>query len=332
MATMTFSWRDRPVFVTGGGGYLGSWLVKGLLDHGARVVCLLRDSVPKNNLQLLGIADRVFVVHGDLCDADLIERTLNEYEIDTVFHLAAQSLVGTANRSPVGTFDTNIRGTWTVLEAARRISTVERTVVASSDKAYGSADSLPYRESFPMRGLHPYDASKSCTDIIARTYAHTYDMAVTVTRCANIYGGGDLNFNRIVPETIKHLVEGRSPVIRSDGTFQRDYLFVEDAVAAYLCLAERTADDDVRGRAFNFGAGEPRSVLEVVGALIDIHGRPCEPVILNQAKAEIHSQYLDCTRAGDILGWKPTHDLKTGLEKTYRWYADYLADRGPHEA
>lgn len=317
-------WVERPVFVTGGGGYVGSWLVKGLLDCGAEVICLLRDGVPQNNLKLLDIEDQIVRVTGDICNDALIERAINEYEADTVFHLAAQSLVGTANRSPVGTFESNIRGTWTVLDAARRVSTVTRVVVASSDKAYGSAPTLPYNEDFPMSGLHPYDASKSCTDIIARTYAHTYDLPVTVTRCANIYGGGDLNFNRIVPDTIKHLVEGRAPVIRSDGTFLRDYLYVEDAVHAYLRLAERTADTDVRGLAFNIGIGKPISVLDVVNTLIAIHGTNVEPVIQNRAKAEIHSQYLDCTRATELLGWAPQNDLQAGLKKAYDWYAAYL--------
>lgn len=320
----TSFWNERPVLVTGGGGYIGGWLVKGLLDRGARVVCLLRDGVPHDSLVLHGIAERVYVVRGDVCDLSVVERAINEYDVDAVFHLAAQSQVGTANRSPLSTFESNIRGSWVVLEAARTSSTVTRMAIASSDKAYGSADKLPYDEDFPLNGRYPYDASKSCTDIIAQTYAHTYETPVAITRCANVYGGGDLNFKRIVPDTIRHLIAGSAPIIRSDGTFLRDYLFVEDAVAAYLRLAERASDPDIRGQAYNFGTGKPVSVLDVVNTLIAIHGKQIEPVILDQAKAEIHSQYLDCTRAKTVLDWTATHDLEAGLRKSYEWYADYF--------
>ena len=321
---MSDFWSGRPVLVTGGGGFLGSWLVKHLVDRGAQVVCLLRDTVPESGLQMVGVADRVHVVRGDIVDFPTVERAINEYEVDTVFHLAAQALVGTANRSPLSTFETNIKGTWVVLEAARTIPTVTRTVVASSDKAYGSAPDLPYREDHPMAGLHPYDASKSCTDILARTYAHTWKMPVTVTRCGNLYGGGDMNWNRIVPDTIKALWEGRAPVVRSDGTFERDYLYVEDAVEGYMRLAERTADPDVAGRAFNLGLGRPVTVLEVVDRLIAIHGADVRPEILNQAKAEIHSQYLDCSLARELLDWTPAHGLEGGLREAWTWYTGWL--------
>lgn len=321
---MSGFWSGRPVLVTGGGGFLGSWLVKALVDEGAQVVCLLRDGVPESGLTMLGVADRVHVVRGDIIDYATVERAINEHDVDTVFHLAAQALVGTANRSPLSTFETNIKGTWVVLEAARVLPTVTRTVVASSDKAYGSAPDLPYREDHPMAGLHPYDASKSCTDILARTYAHTWKMPVTVTRCGNLYGGGDMNWNRIVPDTIRALWEGRPPVVRSDGTFERDYLYVEDAAAGYMRLAERTPDPDVRGKAFNLGLGRPVTVLEVVDRLIAIHGSDLRPQILNQAKAEIHSQYLDCTQARELLGWTPAHDLDAGLRAAWTWYTGWL--------
>ncbi len=319
-----FVWKDRPVFMTGGGGFLGGWLVKALVERGARVVCLLRDEIPNRLLEKLGVGNRISKVRGDVCDFHTVERSINEYNIDTVFHLAAQPLVGTANRSPMSTFETNIRGTWNLLEAARRARTVTRTVVASSDKAYGTHGSLPYREDFAMQGLHPYDASKSCTDLIARTYAHTWAMPLTVTRCSNLYGGGDRNWNRIVPDTIRALVRDERPVIRSDGRFVRDYLYVEDAADAYLTLAQVTPRDEVRGRAFNFGLGRPVQVLEVVEELVKIHGGGKEPKILNQAKGEIQDQYLDCTLANELLGWRPKHDLAAGLRKSYAWYSAHL--------
>jgi len=317
-------WKGQSVFVTGAGGFLGAWLAKALLERGSQVVCLLRDGVPNNLLSMLGIASKVHIVRGDIVDYATVERAINEYEAETVFHLAAQALVGTANRSPLSTFETNIKGTWNVLEAARQIDTVKQTVVASSDKAYGSQPTLPYTEDASMNGLHPYDASKSCTDILARTYGHTWDMPVTVTRCGNLYGGGDLNWNRIVPGTVESLVNGKSPIIRSDGKFMRDYLYVEDAAEAYICLAEQTNQEGMRGKAYNFGLGRPVSVLEVVNELCDIHGERIEPTILNQAKGEIRDQYLDCALADSELGWKPRHELRQGLEKAYRWYRDYL--------
>jgi CDP-glucose 4,6-dehydratase len=275
-------------------------------------------------LTMLDIADQVHIVRGDIVNYSDVERAINEYDAKTVFHLAAQALVGIANRSPLSTFESNIKGSWNVLEAARVIDTVEETIVASSDKAYGDQPVLPYTEDASMNGLHPYDASKSCTDILARTYAHTWNMPVTVTRCGNLYGGGDLNWNRIVPDTIQALVRQQSPQIRSDGKFMRDYLYVEDAAEAYMCLAEQTAREDVRGRAFNFGLGRPVPVLEVVNELCEIHGERIEPTILNQAAGEIRDQYLDCNLAKEVLGWEPRHDLTAGLTKAYEWYTDYL--------
>jgi CDP-glucose 4,6-dehydratase len=324
---MSFSWQGRPVFVTGGGGFLGGWLVKALVDRGAHVVCLLRDGVPGNNLELLGLDRRVVIVRGDICDPACIERSLAEYDIDAVFHLAAQPLVGTALRAPAATMEINVRGTWVVLDAIRNASTVTRTVVASSDKAYGAHEQLPYDEDFKLNALNPYDASKACADILARTYATTYELPITVTRCGNLYGGGDLNWNRIVPDTIKALVEGRAPVIRSDGKFVRDYLYVEDAADGYLRLAERTADVDVRAQAFNLSTGQRASVLEVVDALIAIHGKPVAPQILNVAKAEIREQHLDSKKAERVLGWRAAHDLAAGLRKSYDWYTQYLRER-----
>jgi CDP-glucose 4,6-dehydratase len=322
-----FSWQGRPVFVTGGGGFLGGWLVKALVDRGAQVVCLLRDGVPGNNLELLGLERKVITVRGDICDPACMERALAEYEIDSVFHLAAQPLVGTALRAPAATMEINIRGTWVVLDAIRRTPTVTRTVVASSDKAYGAHEKLPYDEDFKLNALNPYDASKACADILARTYATTYELPMTVTRCGNLYGGGDLNWNRIVPDTIKALIEDRAPVIRSDGKFVRDYLYVEDAAEGYLRLAERTADADVRGQAFNISTGERATVLEVVGKLIEIHGKNIEPQILDTAKAEIREQHLDSAKALRVLGFRTKHDLGAGLKKSYDWYSRYLAEK-----
>ena len=318
-------WKNRRVFVTGCTGIVGSWLTLALLDASAEVVGLIRDRVPLSNLVLTGADKRIVGVDGDITDALLLERVLNEYEIEVVFHLAAQPLVRLANRAPAGTFETNIRGTWLLLEACRRSPTVKRIVVASSDKAYGDHDVLPYSEEAPLQGRHPYDVSKSCADLIAQAYACTYDLPVVITRCGNIYGGGDLNWDRIVPGTMRSVLRGESPMIRSDGTFLRDYLYVDDIIEGYLLLAEHLGDASLYGQAFNFGMDDPRSVLEIARAIIAISDYPdLEPTVLNEASHEIARQYLSSEKAHRLLGWSAKYALEQGLRKTLEWYRSFL--------
>ncbi len=318
-------WQDKRVLITGCTGFLGSWLACELVKLGADVVGLIRDEVPQSMLLHDGTVNHIKIVHGDLSDYSLLERTLAEYEIHTIFHLAAQTIVGIANRSPMHTFETNIRGTWLILEAARQSPTVEAVVVASSEKAYGDKHPLPFDESMPLQGRHPYDVSKSCADLIAQTYAHTYELPVSITRCSNLYGGGDLNWNRLLPGTIRSVLRGESPIIRSDGTFKRDYLYVEDAVRGYLMIAERLANTAVTGECFNFGKGNPNSALDVVNTIIKVSAHPhLEPVILNEVTNEIKDEYLSSQKAHQILGWKPQETLESGLAKTMAWYRDFL--------
>ena len=321
MARMVNFWRDRPVLVTGATGLVGSWLVHYLLDAGTDVVCIVRDRVPQSKLVRSGDIDRVKVVSGDICDQPLLERVLGEYEIDTVFHLAAQTIVGIANRNPVSTFESNIQGTWTVLDACRRSPRVRQIVVASSDKAYGSQNILPYAEDAPLQGNHPYDVSKSCADLITHTYAHTYALPVTITRCGNFYGGGDLNWNRIIPGTIRSLLRGEPPVIRSDGLFIRDYFYVEDGAAAYMLLAEKLAENpDLRGEAFNFSNEIQMTVLDIVERIRILMNSDIMPDIRNEASNEIREQYLSAAKARERLGWQPLFDLDQGLRNTIDWY------------
>jgi CDP-glucose 4,6-dehydratase len=321
-------WRDRPVLVTGAAGLLGSWLVSGLLAQGARVVVLLRDLVPDALLETSGDRRRAISVVGDVCDGALIERVLAEYEIDTVFHLAAQTIVEHALRNPVGTFRSNIEGTWELLDACRRSGRPTRIVVASSDKAYGEQAELPYREDQPLQGRHPYDVSKSCTDLIAQSYAWSYDLPVVVTRCGNLYGGGDLNFNRLIPGTIRDALAGRRPTLRSDGTPLRDYLYVEDAADAYMSLALRAHEPAIRGQAWNFSTETPMRAKTVVERVLRACGRPdLEPVILGTATHEILSQHLSSEKARRLLGWTPAYGLERGFERTVEWYAEHLGTR-----
>jgi len=322
-------WLDRPTFVTGATGLVGSWLVRRLLDAGADVVCLVRDWVPQNELSRTRLIEQVKVVHGDVRDQALLERALGEYEIDTMIHLAAQTIVGIANRNPVSTFETNIGGTWALLEACRRSPGVKQIVVASSDKAYGDQDKLPYDENTPLQGQHPYDVSKSCADLIAHTYAVTYGLPVAITRCGNFYGGGDLNWNRIVPGTIRSILRGQPPVIRSDGSFIRDYFYVEDGAAAYMLLAERlAAQPDLRGEAFNFSNEIQVTVLELVQRILQLMNSGLKPDVRNEASNEIRHQYLSAAKARRGLGWSPLFDLDGGLQKTIAWYVDFFAQRG----
>ncbi len=318
-------WNNKNVFITGATGLLGPWLTKSLVGMKANVTILLRDWVSKSNINLMNTLQEVNVVHGALEDYSTLERTLNEYEIDTIFHLGAQAIVGTANRSPLSTFEANIKGTWNILEAARHSSLIKRIVVASSDKAYGEQKTLPYAEEMELRGLHPYDVSKSCSDLIALSYFHTYRLPLAITRCGNFYGGGDLNFNRIVPGTIRSLLFNERPIIRSDGKFLRDYIYVEDAVDAYLTLATNLDRDEIRGEAFNFGTEKPESVLDIVYKIIEIFGeKHIKPVILGRAENEIREQYLSCSKAKKILGWESKYPLEGGLQKTYKWYEEFF--------
>jgi len=318
-------WQDRPTLVTGATGLLGGWLTRRLLEQGADVVCLVRDSVPQCQLVSDRLIDRIKSARGDVTDQLLFERVLGEYEIDTVIHLAAQTIVGIANRNPVSTFESNIRGTWSVLEACRRSTQVKQIVLASSDKAYGEQEKLPYDESAPLQGSHPYDVSKSCADLIAQTYANTYDLPVAVTRCGNFYGGADLNWNRIVPGTIRSISRGQRPIIRSDGKYVRDYFYIEDGAAAYMLLAEQLAGDrSLAGEAFNFSNEIQVSVLQLVRRILELMQSDLEPDIRNEASGEIRHQYLSAAKASDMFDWGPQFTLDQGLARTIDWYRRFL--------
>ena len=318
-------WQDRPTLVTGATGLLGGWLVRRLLEAEADVVCLVRDWVPQSEFVRARLNDRVKVVTGDVRSQSLLERVLGEYEIDTVIHLAAQTIVSIANRNPVSTLETNIAGTWATLEACRRSSSVKQIVVASSDKAYGDHKQLPYSEDAPLVGRHPYDVSKSCADLIAQSYAVTYSLPVAITRSGNFYGGGDLNWNRLVPGTIRSVLRGKRPVIRSDGKFVRDYLYVDDGAAANMLLAERLASDKTLiGQAFNFSNESQATVLEVVERILKLMRSELEPEVRNEAVNEIREQYLNAQKARQILGWKPLFTLDEGLRHTIDWYREFL--------
>jgi len=310
------SWRGRPVLITGAAGFVGSCLARRLTKLQADIVCLVRDQVPQN----------AKAVQGDIRDRALLQRIVADYQIDTVFHLAAQTSVGVANQNPVSTFETNIGGTWNLLEACRLSPHVKSIVVASSDKAYGEQAILPCTEDMPLGGRHPYDASKACADIIAQTYAATYGLPVAITRCGNFYGGGDLNWNRLVPGTIRSVCRGERPVIRSDGHYQRDYLYVEDSVNAYLLLALRLwQDESLRGRAFNFSNESRVSVLEMVRLILRQMNSTLEPDIRNESSNEIRQQFLSAERARTELGWRAEFKLEEGLRRTIEWYREYFA-------
>jgi CDP-glucose 4,6-dehydratase len=321
-------WQRRNVLITGCTGLVGGWLTRDLIEAGADVVGIVRDWVPQAMLHTEGLDQRIRIARGSIEDREFITRVLNEYEIDTVFHLAAQTIVGTANRNPISTFEANIGGTWSVLEACRHVSTVRRIVLASSDKAYGDQENLPYDENTPLEGRHPYDVSKSCADLIAQSYHATYGLPVCITRCGNFYGGGDLNFNRLVPGTIRSIVAGERPQIRSDGQYVRDYFYVKDGVGAYLLLAEKMDDEKIWGEAFNFSNEIQVTVLELTRQILALMKREdLEPEVLHEAKNEILHQYLTAQKARALLEWAPVYSLEEGLQETIDWYTTYLKGR-----
>jgi CDP-glucose 4,6-dehydratase len=319
-------WRDRPTFITGATGLVGSWLVRRLLEAEADVICLVRDWIPQSELVRTGMYERVKVVRGDICEQETLERALGEHEIDTVIHLAAQTIVGIANRNPVSTFESNIQGTWALLEACRRSPLVKQIVIASSDKAYGDQEVLPYDENTPLQGTHPYDVSKSCADLISYTYAKSYGSPVVITRCGNFYGGGALNWNRIVPGTIRSVMRGQRPVIRSDGSFVRDYFYVEDGAAVYMLLAEKLAENpDLRGEAFNFSNELQVTVLDLTRRVLAAMNSDLEPEIRNEASNEIKHQYLSAAKARKMLEWSPLFTLDEGMRRTIEWYKEFFS-------
>jgi len=316
----------RSVLVTGGYGLLGGWLVKALVDRGAQIAVIRRDDTSRSLLSMLDLEKSVNIAHGDICAPDFVARVLAEYDVDTVFHLAAQTLVGTANRSPVPTFETNVRGTWLLLEACR-LHGAERVVVASSDKAYGPHAQLPYREDFALQPVYPYDVSKAAADLIARSYWHMWGLPVAVTRFANLYGGGDLNGSRLIPEAVVAALSGRAPIIRSDGSPERDFLYVEDAAAAYLAIAEALGRGEGRGEAFNAGSGKPHRVLDVVELVCRLAGTDVEPDVRGEGTpaGEIDRQYVDAGKLAEVTGWTPSVDLEEGLRRTIDWYRAHPA-------
>jgi len=311
-------YKDRSVFVTGATGLLGSWLTKQLVELGANVVILVRDWQPESELLRNGCYDKVRRVSGDIRDYYLLKRILAEYEVQSVFHLAAQTIVSIANRDPIGTLDQNIIGTSQILEACRSVQTVGHIIVASSDKAYGDSPILPYTEDMSLNGRHPYNVSKSCSDLVALMYEHTYDMPIAVTRCGNLYGGGDLNFSRLIPKTIKRLLNGQPPQVYGDGSMKRDYTYVEDAVDAYLTIGMKGC----RG-AYNVAGGEVRTILEVVDTISKLVGIDIPPLISGEKTPEIDSQWLNIDKIKGI-GWSPTFTLEQGLKKTIDWYKEYF--------
>lgn len=318
-------WQDKRVLVTGGSGLVGGWLVEELLSQGAEVIVLLRDWVPGSRLLSKNSLSKAIIVRGDLADTNKLERILAEYEVQFVMHLAAQTIVPIANKNPLSTFESNITGTWNLLEACRQVKSVSSIVVASSDKAYGDIPELPYKETMPLGAVYPYDVSKACSDMISYSYAKTFDLPVAITRCGNFFGGGDLNWNRIIPGTIRSVIRGERPVIRSDGTLIRDYIYIEDAVTSYMVLAEALSKDiKLRGEAFNFSNETQKTVVELTDIILKLLDSRLKPVIQGENHGEIQAQYLDCTKAKQILGWSARFSLNKGLEKTVEWYKEYF--------
>ena len=319
------NFKNKNILVTGADGFIGSWIAKRLVDEGAHVHSIVRDIKKESNIDILGLRKSVTVISGDLVDPNICQRTFNEYEIELCFHIAAQAIVATANNSPISTFKSNIEGTWNLMEAARLSKYIKGMIVASSDKAYGVQKELPYTEESPLLGLYPYDASKACTDILARSYHKTYGIPVAVTRNANTYGGADMNFSRLIPYTIKTTLDGEIPLIRSDGTPERDYMYIKDAVDAYLALSSNISRKEVQGEAFNFGIGMPVSVLQLYEEILKLMNKKIKPKILGEAKNEIDRQFLSIEKVKRVLKWQPKYTLKEGLKETIDWYTKYLA-------
>lgn len=319
------NWKNKNIFITGADGFIGAWLAKRFVEKKANVIILARDIKAEATYKLFNLEEKVTQVQGDLTNYSLLERVLNEYPIDSCFHLAAQALVRIANRSPLSTFESNIKGTWNLLEACRNTRTIERVIVASSDKAYGVQKKLPYTEESPLLGFYPYDASKACADILSRSYFVSYGLPVAVTRNANTYGGGDLNFSRIIPDAIRCILQEKEFAIRSDGTPERDYMYVEDAVDGYITLAEQIGRENVKGEAFNFGTGKPISVIALFKKIAQLYGKSdIKPKILGIAKNEIDRQYLAIDKAREILNWEPRYTIEQGLKETIEWYKSYF--------
>ena len=323
---MSGFWQGRRCLIVGVDGFLGGHLAKRLVAEGAKVVGASPYSREVSSLKLLGVESSIeHITNANVADLDAVQRVFGNHATDICFHLAAVATLPEAAESPLTTFEVNVKGTWNVLEAARRCSTIGAVIVASSDKAYGSHKRLPYKEEFKLQGMHPYDASKSCLDILSQMYFHTYGLPVGISRCANIYGPGDLNFSRIIPDTMRALILNKRPIIRSDGKFVRDYIFVKDAVESYLTLAENLDRKEIQGEAFNFGNQRPINVLNLVGRIIVISGKKnLKPKILSTAKYEIKEQYLDSKKAQDLLKWRPKYSLDEGLQQTYAWYKRHL--------
>jgi len=317
-------WKEKSVLITGASGMLGGHVAERLAKSGANVVAIVRDDVPGCYFQTAGVGSKASVVRGSVEDYFLVERALNEYEVEVCFHLGAQTIVATANRSPLSTFESNIKGTWNVLEAARNSRLLKAIVVASTDKAYGESDRLPYTEEHPLLASHPYDVSKACADMLCHSYFSTYGLPIAVTRCGNIFGEGDLNFNRIVPGTIRSILEGRRPAVRSNGKMERDYVYVQDIADANLLLAGALLSGKEKGEVFNFSYGKPQTVFETIEKIKRAMKSSLEPVILDEAANEIQKQYLSSEKARKRLAWKPRFDFESGLEPTIKWYSSYL--------
>lgn len=325
MKSISNFWVDKKVFVTGATGLVGSWLVDELVSLNADVIVLIRDWVPKSKLIQKKIVDNITIVRGDLSSIYPLERILSEYEIDIVFHLAAQTIVPIANKNPLSTFESNIKGTWNLLESCRRVSNPRSIIIASSDKAYGDSDIMPYKETNPLNAVYPYDVSKACADMISNSYAENFNVPVSITRCGNFFGGGDLNWNRIIPGTIRSILRGKAPIIRSNGKLVRDYIYVKDAVSAYTLLAEKLFKNEIyKGQSFNFSNESQMSVLDLVELIIKIMDSKLRPQILNKNDGEIEKQYLNCTKAKELLGWSPSYNVSDALYETISWYKDFI--------
>lgn len=324
---MTNFWEDKKILITGATGLLGSWLAKRLIKEKAKIFALIRDFDPQSELIRSEDYKKISIINGPLQDFSTLERAIASNDIEYVFHLAAQAIVGTAYINPLEAFESNVRGTYNLLEACRRFpQNIKGIIVASSDKAYGTSKDLPYHEGMPLKGIYPYEVSKSCADLIADSYFYTYNLPIAISRCGNIYGGADFNWSRIIPGTIKSLFDETAPIIRSDGKFLRDYLYVEDVVSAYLLLAEKLQEKEIQGQAFNFAPGKPYSVLEIVTLLQKIMKKQhLSPMILNSCKGEIKDQYLESSKANKLLKWSPAFSLDDGLKETVKWYEKYFA-------